>query len=116
MESNTIILLHCIPVFFLSYLQIYADVSQYQKRDKTKQLICIQHGITLLIIPYWWDGKIESVAQMIFPTRPDVVIPNLFLRGDVIPAEMPHKRRERTMVIMAMLNRAVDLPMSSTKD
>lgn len=44
----------------------------YWERDLKKQSLCQLHGITLILIPYWWDGDKESLGATLFRARPDV--------------------------------------------
>lgn len=48
---------------------LHTDV---RKRDQSKQTICLQEGITLITIPYWWNKTSESVAIAIRNARPDI--------------------------------------------
>ncbi len=43
-----------------------------QQRDHLKQVICATNGITLLVIPYWWNKSIEVVLHGIAALRPDL--------------------------------------------
>ena len=43
----------------------FAPLEMYQNRDKEKQNICSQFGIKLLIIPYWWDNKLDSLKKIV---------------------------------------------------
>ncbi len=64
-------------------------------RDKIKQSICIRDGITLLVVPYWWDRSIGSIARSIQIARPDLVIPTGIAKGDPIPSLEPIIRPEK---------------------
>eukprot|EP01127_Copromyxa_protea_P017809 TRINITY_DN5486_c0_g1_i1.p1 TRINITY_DN5486_c0_g1~~TRINITY_DN5486_c0_g1_i1.p1 ORF type:complete len:518 (+),score=38.37 TRINITY_DN5486_c0_g1_i1:202-1755(+) len=46
-------------------LPVLGDLSSYQMRDSEKQEKCANSGIELTIIPYWWDGKVESTRALI---------------------------------------------------
>ena len=35
----------------------------YKYRDLEKQKLCSEHGIQLIVIPYWWDNKIDSLKE-----------------------------------------------------
>jgi hypothetical protein len=35
------------------------SLEDYQERDKIKLGLAKARGITLFVIPFWWDGKIE---------------------------------------------------------
>jgi len=52
-----------------------------QARDKEKKELCAGAGITLLDVPYWWDGSHGSLAATIHKARPDIPIPQRFLVG-----------------------------------
>jgi len=41
--------------------------------------MCECSGITLVEIPYWWDHKMESIANSIVHCRPDLVSNNSML-------------------------------------
>eukprot|EP01118_Nematostelium_gracile_P011816 TRINITY_DN4258_c0_g1_i6.p1 TRINITY_DN4258_c0_g1~~TRINITY_DN4258_c0_g1_i6.p1 ORF type:complete len:738 (+),score=126.67 TRINITY_DN4258_c0_g1_i6:54-2267(+) len=38
-------------------------------RDERKRRYCQQHGITLIEIPFWWDGKTESIHATIHQSK-----------------------------------------------
>lgn len=46
--------------------------SIYVERDRVKVDLCQLREITLLCIPFWWDGELESLAATLFQARPDV--------------------------------------------
>ncbi len=47
----------------------------------------------MIVIPFWWDKKIESVVHTIRMTRPDIMLPpTLLSKGDPIPLDMPKQR------------------------
>ncbi len=64
-----------------------------QERDEQKQAICKATGITLIVIPYWWDRTIEEVANAIHSVRPDIFVPASLLRGKSIPREIPQPQK-----------------------
>ena len=43
----------------------FAPLEMYQNRDKEKERISLKHGIHLVVIPYWWDNKIDSLQNTI---------------------------------------------------
>ena len=43
----------------------FAPIEMFRLRDKEKQLLCQQYGIKLIIIPYWWDNRPESLLETI---------------------------------------------------
>ena len=53
-----------IPSFF-------APIEMYQFRDKEKEKLCKKFDISLIIVPYWWDNKIESLKKEINPYLPE---------------------------------------------
>ena len=42
-----------------------APVEMHKERDLEKQKLCSLFGIRLIIIPYWWDNKLESLLKTI---------------------------------------------------
>ena len=44
----------------------FSPVEIYKQRDVEKQKLCSEHGIQLIVIPYWWDNKIESLKETLF--------------------------------------------------
>jgi len=69
-------------------IPFFNDVGLTKKRDKNKQVICKYSGITLIIIPFWWDRTIDSIAQTICYARPDIQFTSKYV-GAIIPTEMP---------------------------
>ncbi len=55
------------------YVSVYTDLDIVQQRDRTKELICINNGITLIVVPFWWDRTVESLVATIHDVRPDAV-------------------------------------------
>lgn len=46
--------------------------ASHAERDQEKSALCESRGITLIPIPYWWDGNKESLAATLYKARPDV--------------------------------------------
>jgi hypothetical protein len=46
--------------------------SNQKERDTEKAIQCQQHGITLIAIPFWWNGTTESLVATIQSKRPDI--------------------------------------------
>ena len=44
----------------------FCPTETYKYRDSEKQKLCSEHGIQLIVIPYWWDNKIESLKETLF--------------------------------------------------
>eukprot|EP01125_Pyxidicula_operculata_P014354 TRINITY_DN4776_c0_g1_i3.p1 TRINITY_DN4776_c0_g1~~TRINITY_DN4776_c0_g1_i3.p1 ORF type:complete len:452 (+),score=28.18 TRINITY_DN4776_c0_g1_i3:387-1742(+) len=66
--------------------QHYSNVKQscalfekYLMNDKRKQKLCDIHGISLITIPYWWDGEMASLISTISEKRADVLRPELLI-------------------------------------
>ncbi len=66
-----------------------------KQRDEVKQLLCDKNGITLIVVPYWWNKSMESVAQTIHMMRPDIKISPYLLKGDPISNYTPPQRNEK---------------------
>ncbi len=66
-----------------------------QPKDKFKERICQAYGITLLVVPFWWDRSMESVAKTLHNRRPDLRIPEARLKGKEIPMHMPQQQPEK---------------------
>ncbi len=62
-------------------------------RDKKKNVACKELGITLITIPYWWDGKLSSLAATIQHIRPDIPLLDVHHVLSPIPTESPTKKR-----------------------
>eukprot|EP01027_Heterolobosea_sp_BB2_P018850 GEZU01026495.1.p1 GENE.GEZU01026495.1~~GEZU01026495.1.p1 ORF type:complete len:840 (+),score=185.05 GEZU01026495.1:594-3113(+) len=60
-------------------------VSNAQERDQQKIEACQRAGITLVIVPYWWDRTAESVVATLHRVRPDLV-PHPPVHGQPIPS------------------------------
>ena len=41
----------------------FSPAETYKYRDVEKQKLCSEHGIQLIVIPYWWDNKLDSLKQ-----------------------------------------------------
>lgn len=38
---------------------MYKPLEEIQARDRVKKALAGAEGITLITVPFWWDGKIE---------------------------------------------------------
>ncbi len=74
------------------FIPLYDELETTQRRDKVKKYLCESNGITLLVVPYWWDKSAESLARTIHELRPDITVPPSFLAGRAIPDVMPRQR------------------------
>ncbi len=87
-----------------------------QERDKMKRWICKGTGITLVIIPYWWDKKIESLAATIRVARPDIPFPSALLSGLPISTLSPQriqKGRNQNMMMRVVKNYTKEMETAS---
>ncbi len=51
-----------------------------QQRDRLKQKFCVDHGITLITIPFWWNKTIGSIAHRLCIARPDIMLHSELLK------------------------------------
>lgn len=54
-------------------LPFFGPIEVYKRRDKEKAELCEKYGIRLIVIPYWWDNKIESLAATIHSHFPSLL-------------------------------------------
>ncbi len=78
----------------LSYVSRYDEVESVKRRDKYKQQHCQNQGITLIVVPYWWDKKVESVVKTIHLARPDIQFPPELMNGTRISMQVPKQLRQ----------------------
>lgn len=52
------------------YIGEHKTVSE---RDSEKKELCKKAGLTIIEIPYWWNGRVESLAAELAKHRPDVI-------------------------------------------
>ncbi len=59
-----------------NFSDIYALGSQFVHNHKNlrKKSACESKGITLIVVPYWWDMKKESLMAGIHKSRPDLIV------------------------------------------
>lgn len=48
------------------------SLDMYQQRDTEKYSLCKEYNISLILIPYWWDGYEESLKEFIKQVIPDI--------------------------------------------
>ena len=41
----------------------FAPLEMHQNRDEEKKILCAKYGIQLIVIPYWWNNKLESLRE-----------------------------------------------------
>lgn len=87
------------------YYDIYAlgPQWQYKERDIAKRKACLEKGITMIEIPYWWDGKKESLQATINSKRPELIAapPTGEKPIPSTPPENPPKGRSWCLVSLA---------------
>jgi len=44
----------------------YQPLAYYQSRDLMKRQLATEKGITLVVIPCWWDCKIERLVSFFY--------------------------------------------------
>lgn len=94
MENITTSLFQCIHSFY-SFFSSHNDVELARHRDNLKKDLCVKNGISLIVVPYWWNSNVESIASTIHSVRPDIPIEPSLLTGDTIPTQIPPARREK---------------------
>ena len=47
---------------------LYGPIESYIYRDNEKAKLCKQFGIQLIVIPYWWDNRFDSLKETIVQT------------------------------------------------
>ncbi len=62
----------------------HAELADVRRRDQLKQRICDSSGVSLIVIPYWWDQTIGSVAYAIRIRRPDIHFSSAVLLSNTI--------------------------------
>jgi len=53
-------------------LSRFETAATQEMRDKKKLRRCRQLGVTIIFVPYWWRGDVESIAATITDARPDI--------------------------------------------
>jgi hypothetical protein len=53
----------------------FSKQEEYAARDQQKRKACLEAGITLIEIPYWWDYEEDSLRATIHSHRPDLISP-----------------------------------------
>lgn len=84
------------------YFDIHAAFGSsdlYSERDTRKQQLCEEHGITYIVVPYWWDRKIESVAASLYKSCPNVFPKTLF---QPIPDNPPKQKIQASKIYAQM--------------
>jgi hypothetical protein len=66
----------CIVLRFLGaqhYQEVYKGrLKEQQRRDAEKLQICTDNGLSLVVVPYWWDLSKESLVDMVMPNSSNI--------------------------------------------
>jgi hypothetical protein len=71
---------------------------QQQQRDKEKQEMCERIGITLIIVPHWWDEDKGSIAALISKARPDIQLAAVHATTATQPPQLPRDHVGRKLL------------------
>jgi hypothetical protein len=75
--------------------QLFYLISTFSVRDDEKRRLCEAAGLTLVEVPYWWDGSHASLATAIARLRPDITLPQQYVQHGIdIPDKKPVKSAE----------------------
>lgn len=66
-----------------------------QEKDEERKNACKEVGITLIPIPYWWDGRKDSLLATISKIRPDLT-QGMEIKSFPIAEEMEGKLPKRS--------------------
>ena len=44
----------------------FAPLELHHNRDLEKEKLCAKYGIQLIVIPYWWDNKLNSLKETLY--------------------------------------------------
>ena len=44
---------------------VFGNLETYQYRDLEKEKLCKEHEIQLIVVPYWWDNKLDSLETFL---------------------------------------------------
>ena len=47
----------------------FSSLELYQSRDVEKEKLCKDHGIHLIVIPYWWDNSLTSLRNTLLSNK-----------------------------------------------
>lgn len=50
---------------YFSFASLTNELSEYVRRDQIKREECSKAGVTLVIVPYWWDQSKASLEEVI---------------------------------------------------
>jgi hypothetical protein len=64
-------------------IYVMGNLWQQKERDKEKREACLQKGITMIEVPYWWDKQPSSLIATIHKHRVDLLLQHQI--GEPIP-------------------------------
>ncbi len=68
-------------------------------RDAEKRRLCFSRGISLITVPFWWNGQLSSLASSIVELRPDLIhYIDKNLLSTSIPKHIPESYRSISSV------------------
>jgi hypothetical protein len=69
------------------YYDVYLLGNSWQQkdRDQQKREACMEHGITFIEIPYWWDGQLPSLEATVRQQWKN--LSSCFPQGTAIPPQ-----------------------------
>ena len=74
-------------------IHFFGPSKQYTERDEEKKMICKLHGITVIDVPYWWNGSKTSLAATIKKIKPDVKLAITISDSEApIPESAPRRK------------------------
>ncbi len=97
MESTTTNPFQCMIGFVAKDFRHDND-EDVQQRDEFKQEVCYANGITLIVVPYWWNRTKESIAKTVHMARPDILVPPELLKGDAIVDSIPKQAPQKGII------------------
>jgi len=50
----------------------FSGLKERKIRDKEKARICVENGINLVIVPFWWDNKLESLLEVLHTSEKEL--------------------------------------------
>jgi len=72
-------------------LPFFGPLEVYQRRDEEKRRMCMELGIRLLTVPYWWDNSAKSFAATLNTAFPAAV-------EEILQREADLGEEERTIL------------------
>ncbi len=66
------LIVYCIHIFKYIFIYIFIVIVAIPQQDEEKKQTCERLGITLIEVPYWWNGSQETIRSLIRKTRPDI--------------------------------------------